>query len=81
MQDGLVGDFGDFTKYGLLRQLFGKPEDPQTRDPYLRLGVVWYFNQTGAKLKCHLNEYSHLQYLDPFLFERLGILVGNQSRR
>ena len=42
MRDQFVGDVGDFGKYGLLRRLTGLT-DPETPDPDLTLGVVWYY--------------------------------------
>ena len=41
MQNQYVGDIGDFGKYGLLREIFGRPEVPGSGCG-LRLGVAWY---------------------------------------
>ena len=42
MQDRYVADIGDFGKYGMLRWLFGFPEDPCSSG--MNLGVAWYLN-------------------------------------
>ena len=41
MQNQYVGDIGDLGKYGLLREIFGRPEVPGSGCG-LRLGVAWY---------------------------------------
>ena len=63
MQDGYVGDIGDFSKYGLLRYLCGIT-GPPTNNP-LRLGVVWYLNRpTKADIKKTKSDGSKIQYLN-----------------
>ena len=44
MQNKYVGDIGDFGKYGLLREIFGRPEEPGTGCG-LTLGVAWYLQR------------------------------------
>ena len=48
MQNQYVGDIGDFGKYGLLREIFGRPEVPESGCG-LRLGVAWYLSPDGAR--------------------------------
>ena len=63
MQDGYVGDIGDFSKYGLLRYLCGIT-GPPTNNP-LRLGVVWYLNRpTKSDIKKTKTDGSKIQYLN-----------------
>ena len=89
MQNGYVGDIGDFGKYGLLRYLtgmHGEPLDP----PGLRLGVAWYVNHQDPPGAAG----NHIGYLspvsdhaqrfrgcDPVLWHSLRLLVFNDRRR
>lgn len=60
MQNRLVGDIGDFSKFGLLRAIFGKPGDASYG---LTLGVNWYFNEpTEAESK--KSDGGRIGYLD-----------------
>lgn len=85
MQDGYVGDVGDFGKYGLLRWLCRADE----HGPALRLGVLWYRVIRGEKAMS--GDGSHTEYLfrpslkerllrecDPDLFEKMRNLVVNE---
>ena len=87
MQNRYVGDVGDFGKYGLLRALC-QPESVE--EPALRLGVVWYLTSDET----HNNDGRHIGYLeptprnvrtfrhcDPELYDLLGDIVRNDSRR
>jgi hypothetical protein len=81
MQNGFVGDIGDFGKYVLLRELFGKPEVPETINQDLRLGVIWYYNQTGQVGNWTPNIYQNLQPFDVHLYNCLHYLVHGQGPR
>ncbi len=49
MQNQYVGDIGDLGKYGLLREIFGRPEVPGSGCG-LRLGVTWYLFPEGKRV-------------------------------
>ena len=76
MQDRYVGDIGDFGKYGLLRELFGHPEEPGSGCG-LRLGVAWYFNEEEGNSGGSLREYRKLRECDPWLYDSLQRLIKN----
>lgn len=82
MQDGYVGDVGDFGKYGLLRSLCAADKHGEA----LRLGVLWY--RTDGTENNASGDGSHLEYIfspsyqeqllqqcDPGLFEKMRDLV------
>ena len=83
MRDGYVGDIGDFSKYGLLRFFFGKPEIPGSMCESLRLGIIWYFNQPTEKKEGNWTprKYPELQHLDQFLYQQLYEMVDSQGAR
>ena len=60
VQNRYVGDVGDFGKYGLLRRLTGMT-DPETPEPDLKLGVVWYLHPD----ECGNADGGHIGYLRP----------------
>ena len=62
MQDQYVGDIGDFGKYGLLRELFGRPEEPGSGCG-LRLGVAWYLNPKVASSSPGEGDGKFIKYL------------------
>lgn len=87
MRDQFVGDVGDFGKYGLLRRLIGLT-DPETPNPDLTLGVVWYY-----RLDEPGNDGKFINYLcptaenkrryracDPNLWDELRRLVQSGNR-
>lgn len=76
MQDRYVGDIGDFGKYGLLRELFGRPEEPGTGCG-LRLAVAWYLNEEEGGSGGGLREYPKLRECDPWLYDSLQRLIKN----
>ena len=85
MQDRYVGDIGDFANNGLLRVLCGTPPEPV---PDMRLGIIWYRNETedqyGNEIK-YLNpsNYNDQTYreCDPHLYSELQRLVGGSMER
>jgi hypothetical protein len=86
MQNGYVGDVGDFGKYGLLRA-FCLPAGDVGRD--LSLGVVWHLvPDEGPKADGKHPSYldptpANLEYYgccDPFLYKRLAEIVDTKSR-
>ena len=90
MQDRYVGDIGDFANNGLLRVLCGTPQNPV---PGMKLGIIWYRNESEGKYGNaigYLNpsNYNHQTYqeCDPDLYSELQKLVGwsmerNEQRR
>lgn len=89
MQDKYVGDIGDFGKYGLLRALFGRPEEPGSGCG-LSLAVAWYFNEDqgdgpGGKYIDYLRKPSakneNLRKCDPVLYNILRRLVRPGNRK
>ena len=85
MQDGYVGDVGDFGKYGLLRWLCRADR----HGGVLRLGVLWYRVDQGKTPGS--GDGSHTEYIfqpsqqerllrecDPDLFEKMRNLVVNE---
>lgn len=68
MRNEWVGDIGDFGKYGLLRELFGRPEEGQQSDP--QLAVVWCHNQDQGVARLEIPE--RLQPLDVHLYQQLA---------
>ena len=83
MRDELVADIGDYGKYGLLRRLFGNPEEKEEPDHQLTLGVLWFYRENigrdGNDL-AYLNDRDPLALLDPFLHGRLTEM-RDQCRR
>lgn len=79
MQDKYVGDIGDFGKYGLLRALFGKPEEPGSGCG-LSLAVAWYLNE-DKKPGGQKTDYPALRECDPFLYDSLQSLIKNNKRK
>ena len=88
MQSKYVGDKPDFGKFGLLRFLTGLT-DPETPEPDLRLGVVWYLTPDD----CCGNEGRSIGYLedtpanrrefrdcDPTLWDELRGVVDRGER-
>ena len=89
MQDRYVGDIGDFGKYGLLRELFGCPEEPESGCG-LRLGVAWYLSpdeseKTDGKFIDYLwkpkTKDKKLRDCDPMLYKELYRIVLERNRR
>ncbi len=75
MQNRYVGDIGDFGKYGLLRELFGRGEVPGSGCG-LRLGVAWYLNPDEPdKSDGGFIDYPNLKDCDPSLYTVLMQLV------
>ena len=74
MQDGFVGDIGDYVKYALLRAIRGNS----------RLGVAWYLHPNAlggaGKYTCYLHEPEKWCHLDPPLFDALKRLVDGRNR-
>ena len=67
MQNRYVGDAGDFAKHGLLRRFSGLT-DPETAEPDLRLGLVWYLfpdELHGADKTKVSRDGKQITYLDP----------------
>ena len=60
MQDQYVGDIGDFGKYGLLREIFGRPEVPESGCG-LRLGAAWYLNADKQGSGGNMTDYPKLK--------------------
>lgn len=81
MQDGYVGDIGDFARSGMLRELFGKPEATDSLKSPLRLGVVWCLNESGQIGNLTPDTYRDLRHLDCHLFDTLNALVVKKGRR
>ncbi len=81
MRNNYVGDIGDFANNGLLRALCGTPDEPV---PGLKLGVVWYLNNSpedaAGNAIGYLNVSDHNKRLyrecDPDLYDELRTLVG-----
>ena len=74
VRDEWVGDIGDFARSGLLRKLFGTPDNPVAGP---KLGVVWCWNNadiSGTYIETP-EEYSHL---DQPLYDSLGKLCGDR---
>ena len=59
MQNKYVSDAADYGKLGLLRWLCGET-DPETQEPDMRLGVVWYMHPDQ-----HGPDGRHIGYLTP----------------
>ena len=88
MQSKYTGDIGDFGKYGLLRYLSGLT-DPETPEPDLKLGVVWYLRSdecckkdgriTGY-LKATTKNHREFRTCDPGLWDVLKGLVDCGKR-
>lgn len=95
MQNRYVGDVADFGKHGLLRRLCGLT-DPDTPEPDLSLGIVWYLTpdeRHGSDKKKVNKDGKHITYLqpvgtnltdyrdcDPDLWEKLRDLVCRGAR-
>src|SRR5262245_62005726 len=82
----MLGDVGDFAKYGLLRQLAGHFDDL----PSLVLGVIWYkvpdesHNNDGGKihyLANHTRNSHVLEICDPDLYNNLQKRVPLRRKR
>ena len=89
MQNKYVGDIGDFGKYGLLRELFGRPEEPGSGCG-LRLAVAWYLNEgerygPDGRFTDYLCKSSakgeNLRKGDPVLYNILRRLVKSGNRK
>lgn len=87
MRDGYVGDIGDFSKYGLLRHLWGVTGDPIDGVP-LPLGIIWYLNPrppdydgnyVGYLMGTPGNKERFRDY-DPYLYDKLQELVPSDKR-
>ena len=87
MQNKYVADAGDFAKHGLLRRL-GGTTDPETDEPDLRLGLLWYMyreehGQDGKHITYLTPTYENIQSFgvcDPFLWDALRQMVCNDRR-
>ena len=79
MQNQYVGDIGDFGKYGLLREIFGRPEAPGSGCG-LRLGVAWYLNEYKQGSGGNLKDYRKLKECDPLLYNVLQRLIKTGNR-
>ena len=79
MQNQYVGDIGDFGKYGLLREIFGRPEEPESGCG-LRLGVAWYLNEGKKGSGGNLTDYPNLRECDPYLYDGLKHLIESGNR-
>ena len=79
MQNQYVGDIGDFGKYGLLREIFGRPEVPESGCG-LRLGVAWYLNEGKKGSGGNLTDYPNLRECDPYLYDGLKHLIESGNR-
>lgn len=89
MQDGFVGDIGDFGKYGLLRALAGIW--PRV-EPLLPLGVAWYVPDADTEENTPRGHGQKVEYLfnpklracyrncDKQLFDRLKQIVCCERR-
>jgi len=86
MQNGYVGDVGDFGKYGLLRA-FCLPGSDASRG--FSLGVVWYLvpdqsrNADGKHTRfLRLAPANAAEYrdCDPFLYDRLAEIIRTDAR-
>ncbi len=80
MQNKYVGDIGDFGKYGLLREIFGRPEEPGTGCG-LRLGVAWYLKEDDGGSDGNKTKYPKLKGCDSHLYDFLQDLVDSRKRR
>lgn len=80
MQDRYVGDIGDFGKYGLLRALFGRPEEPDS-GCVLSLAVAWYLNVEEGGSDGNKTKYLELKECDPHLYEFLQGLIDSGKRK
>lgn len=69
-----VGDIGDFSRSGLLRTLFGTPDNPVGD---LKLGVVWCLNNAD-KSGTYIKTPEEYRYLDKTLYNSLGELCGDR---
>lgn len=88
MQSKYVADIGDFAKHGLLRYLSGLT-DPETPEPDLRIGLVWYLRSdecckkdgriTGY-LKATPKNHREFRACDPDLWDALKGLVDCDKR-
>ena len=79
MQNQYVGDIGDFGKYGLLREIFGRPEVPESGCG-LRLGVAWYLSEDKQGSGGNLTDYPNLRECDPYLYDGLKHLIESGNR-
>ena len=79
MQNQYVGDIGDFGKYGLLREIFGRPEEPGSGCG-LRLGVAWYLSEDKQGSGGNLTDYPNLRECDPYLYDGLKHLIESGNR-
>ena len=80
MQNKYVGDIGDFGKYGLLREIFGRPEEPGSGCG-LRLGVAWYLSEDKQGSGGNLTDYPKLRTCDPCLYNVLQRLIKTGNRK
>ena len=89
MQNKYVGDIGDFGKYGLLREIFGRPEEPGTGCG-LTLGVAWYLcpdekGKPDGKFIDYLcstsDKHKELEKCDSVLYSVLRRVVKTGNRR
>ena len=88
MQSKFVGDVIDCAKYGLLRRLSGLT-DPDTQEPDLRLGIVWYLTPDNCckrdggsvgYLKDNPKNRRPYRECDPYLWDALKVLVDGNRR-
>ena len=79
MQNQYVGDIGDFGKYGLLREIFGRPEVPESGCG-LRLGVAWYLNADKQGSGGNMTDYPKLKTCDPCLYNVLQRMIKTGNR-
>ncbi len=79
MQNRYVGDIGDFGKYGLLREIFGRPGIPGTGCG-LSLGIVWYLNQGESNNDGKFTDYANLKDYDSGLYNTLQRLIATNQR-
>ena len=77
MKDQYAGDVGDFSKFGLLRNL-------QSEFPTEKIGIVWYLtpDETGGRA---LKDGGFIRYLgleqcDPELYDKLQKIPGGTRR-
>ena len=80
MQNQYVGDIGDFGKYGLLREIFGRPEVPGSGCG-LRLGVAWYLNVNKPDSGGKTVNYPKMRKCDPYLYDSLQRLIETGKRK
>ena len=85
MQDRYVGDIGDLANNALLRVLCGTPQDPV---PGMRLGIIWYRNESEGQYGNEIgylnpSKYNHETYreCDRSLYSDLQKLVGRSMER